>query len=135
MPSALLLFHTLSPLLSSIDCIIFNSLQNKFFGDQPAIDVLTKNRNALLGVATNDDGKQVEDGARNPPWVQCCLKSYYRDKSKSTVSNIWHSIGGRLGLIVIVLYVGWKLYSISVFLVSNTNLKKNQSQGHRHSQL
>ncbi|XP_062118987.1 uncharacterized protein LOC133832692 [Humulus lupulus] len=59
---------------------------NKFFGDQPAIDVLTKKRNALLGVATNDDGKQVEEDARYPPWVQCCLKSHYLDKY-----DIWGS--------------------------------------------
>lgn len=32
----------------------------------------------LLGVPKSDDDGQeeIEGGARNPPWVQCCLKSH-----------------------------------------------------------
>lgn len=92
-------YFTPLPLLSSIDCIIFNLWQNKFFGDQPAIDVLTKKRNALLGVATNDDGKQVEEDARYPPWVQCCLKSHYLDKSDIWGSQQYRIFGTRLVVI------------------------------------
>ncbi|XP_060960682.1 protection of telomeres protein 1b-like [Cannabis sativa] len=56
--------------------------ENKLFWQSTPIDVLTRKRNALLRVTTNDDGKQVEDGiAKNPPWLQCCLKSYSLDKS------------------------------------------------------
>ncbi|XP_062109722.1 protection of telomeres protein 1a-like [Humulus lupulus] len=77
---------TLEDPTARIHVYLYGEDGNKFFGDQPAIDVLTNKRNALLGVATNDDGKEVEEDARNPPWVKCCLKSYYLDKS-----NIWGS--------------------------------------------
>ncbi|XP_062085642.1 uncharacterized protein LOC133791741 [Humulus lupulus] len=73
--------------------------QNKFFGDQPAIDVLTKKQNALLGVATNDDRKQLEEDARYPPWVQCCLKSHYLDKSDIWGSQQYRIFGTRLVVI------------------------------------
>ncbi|KAG8388039.1 hypothetical protein BUALT_Bualt02G0083700 [Buddleja alternifolia] len=55
-----------------------------FFGDSHSADVLTKKRNMLLGL--------VEDGAkRNPPWIQCCLKSYYIDKN-----DVWESRNYRI---------------------------------------
>ena len=57
--------------------------QEKFFGGYPTVDILKRKRNVLLGMAaaSDDDGKEIEDGARNPPWMQCCLKSYYLVKS------------------------------------------------------
>jgi hypothetical protein len=42
---------------------------------------LKRKLNKLLGVAISDDGKEIKDAPRNPPWVQCCLKSYYLDKN------------------------------------------------------
>ncbi|XP_062118032.1 protection of telomeres protein 1b-like isoform X2 [Humulus lupulus] len=87
---------TLEDPTARIHAYLYGEDGNKFFGDQLAIDVLTKKRNALLGVATNDVGKQVEDDARNPPWVQCCLKSYYLDKSDIWGSRQYQIFGTRL---------------------------------------
>ncbi|XP_062099090.1 protection of telomeres protein 1a-like [Humulus lupulus] len=56
-------------------------------------------QNALLGVATNDDGKQVEEDARYRPWVQCCLKSHYLDKSDIWGSRQYRIFGTRLVVI------------------------------------
>ncbi|KAI3747340.1 hypothetical protein L6452_09794 [Arctium lappa] len=53
----------------------------KFFGGYPSIDTMIKLQNALLGVEEKGAEKP-----RNPPWIQCCLKSYYVDKT-----NIWGS--------------------------------------------
>ncbi|WCJ42080.1 Nucleic acid-binding OB-fold-like protein [Euphorbia peplus] len=58
-----------------------------FFGGRPSVDVLTRKRNSLLGVTENDDVTEnndvteIDDAPRKPPWVQCCLKSYYLDKN------------------------------------------------------
>nr|XP_043632870.1 protection of telomeres protein 1b-like isoform X2 [Erigeron canadensis] len=58
----------------------------KFFGGDtvPSIDTMIKMHNALLGVEEETDHSNAKP--RNPPWVQCCLKSYYVDKN-----DIWGS--------------------------------------------
>ncbi|KAF4352742.1 hypothetical protein F8388_003395 [Cannabis sativa] len=73
---------TLEDATARIHAYLYGKDGNKLFWRSTPIDVLTRKRNALLRVTTNDDGKQVEDGiAKNPPWLQCCLKSYSLDKS------------------------------------------------------
>lgn len=59
--------------------------QEKLFGGYPSVDVLKRKINKLLGVAVSD-GQEIKDAPRNPPWVQCCLKSYYIDRN-----DIWGS--------------------------------------------
>lgn len=58
--------------------------QVNFFGNSHSVDMLTKKRNMLLGVANEDTEPTVKNVSRHPPWIQCCLKSYYIDKS-----DIW----------------------------------------------
>ncbi|XP_062114420.1 uncharacterized protein LOC133825506 [Humulus lupulus] len=91
-------FSSNAPLIENSDARIVVP-DNKFFGDQPGIDVLTKKQNALLGVATNDDGKQVVEDARYPPWVQCFLKSHYLDKYDICGSQQYRIFGTRLVVI------------------------------------
>jgi len=65
----------------------YTSSKVEFFGGYPSIEVMIKKWNTLLGISeSDDDGKKYEDAPRNPPWVQCCLKSYYLNKS-----DIWGS--------------------------------------------
>lgn len=52
-----------------------------FFGDVQSVDMLTTKLNKLLGVGNEDGMLQVENVTRNPPWIQCCLFSYYTDGS------------------------------------------------------
>lgn len=59
--------------------------QEKLFGGYPSVDVLKRKINKLLGVAVSDE-QEIKDAPRNPPWVQCCLKSYYIDRN-----DIWGS--------------------------------------------
>ncbi|KAL0464148.1 UNVERIFIED_CONTAM: Protection of telomeres protein 1b [Sesamum latifolium] len=63
----------------------------KFFGNCQSVDMLTKIRNMLLGVADEDGAPTLKNVPRNPPWIQCCLKSYYIDKS-----DIWGSRNYRI---------------------------------------
>ncbi|XP_010491189.1 PREDICTED: protection of telomeres protein 1b-like isoform X2 [Camelina sativa] len=47
----------------------------KFFGcDQSDEEAIVKKMNRLLG------GEEMEQVPRNPPWVQCCLFSFYKHK-------------------------------------------------------
>lgn len=59
----------------------------KFFGGYPipTLDTMIKMQNALLGVEETDDAVPNEK-PRSPPWVQCCIKSYYIDEN-----DIWSS--------------------------------------------
>ncbi|XP_015882717.3 protection of telomeres protein 1b isoform X1 [Ziziphus jujuba] len=69
----------------------------KFFGGYPTADVLTRKRNVLLGMtAADDNGKETEGAARNPPWIHCCLKSYYLTKSDPWGSRHYRIFGTKL---------------------------------------
>ncbi|PIN05808.1 hypothetical protein CDL12_21650 [Handroanthus impetiginosus] len=69
---------TLEDPTARIHAFLYAEDGTKFFGDFHSVDMLRKKRNMLLGVADEDD---VNNVSRNPPWIQCCLKSYYLDKS------------------------------------------------------
>lgn len=82
--------HTQRDVILNMSRIIL--VQTNFFGGSHSIDMLTKKRNMLLGIADEDDGTQtVQKVSRNPPWIECCLKSYYTDKS-----DIWGSRNYRI---------------------------------------
>lgn len=49
-----------------------------------------------MAAASDDNGKEIEDGARNPPWMQCCIKSYYIDKSDRWGSRNFRIFGTTL---------------------------------------
>lgn len=69
-----------------VHAFVYGEDGEKFFDGQSSIEILTKKRNKLLGVALNEEGKETENAPRNPPWIQLCLKSYYLDKY-----DIWGS--------------------------------------------
>ncbi|KAJ4951684.1 hypothetical protein NE237_028516 [Protea cynaroides] len=70
---------TLEDPTARIHAYLYAEDGEKFFDGYPPIDVLKRNQNKLLGITESDDGKVVE-APRNPPWVKCCIKSYYFDK-------------------------------------------------------
>ncbi|XP_009408094.2 protection of telomeres protein 1a isoform X3 [Musa acuminata AAA Group] len=53
----------------------------KFFEGYPTTEVLTSKMDKLLGITDTDGQAGSDDGFRNPPWVWCCLKSYYLDEN------------------------------------------------------
>jgi len=52
----------------------------KFFGGCLTEEVVIKKMNKLLGMPESED-EEVALLTRNPPWIWCCLISYYRDKN------------------------------------------------------
>ncbi|KAI3463704.1 hypothetical protein Pfo_020367 [Paulownia fortunei] len=78
---------TLEDPTARIRAFIYAEDGTNFFGNYHSDDVLTKKRNMLLGVADEDR----QNVSRNPPWIQCCLKSYYIDRS-----DIWGSRNYRI---------------------------------------
>ncbi|KAH9763434.1 protection of telomeres protein 1b [Citrus sinensis] len=76
---------TLEDPTARIHAFVYAEDGEKLFGGYPFVDVLKRKINKLLGVAVSD-GQEIKDAPRNPPWVQCCLKSYYIDRN-----DIWGS--------------------------------------------
>ncbi|CAH1436759.1 unnamed protein product [Lactuca virosa] len=66
---------TLEDATARIHACLYDKDAEKFFGGYPDDDKMIKLHKVLLGIDENN-GK-----ARNPPWIDCCLKSYYVDKS------------------------------------------------------
>ncbi|KAL6552468.1 hypothetical protein OROHE_007832 [Orobanche hederae] len=81
---------TLEDPTARIHAFLYAEDGTKFFGNFISVDVLTRKRNMLLGVADEDKVGTV-NVSRNPPWIQCCLKSYYVDKS-----DVWGSRNYRI---------------------------------------
>ncbi|OVA01584.1 Telomeric single stranded DNA binding POT1/Cdc13 [Macleaya cordata] len=85
---------TLEDPTARIHAYIYAEDGERFFDGYPSMEVLTRKRNRLLGITKGDDVK--EDAARNPPWVQCCLKSYYLDKANPWETRNYRIFGTRL---------------------------------------
>lgn len=67
-----------------------------FFNGYPPVDVLATKINKLLGITKSNSGEDEVNAPRNPPWVQCCIKSYYLDKSKPWETRRYKIFGTRL---------------------------------------
>lgn len=74
----------------------FCELQVEFFVGYPAVNLrqqgdtvgaLRRKVERLLGVS--------ENGPPNPPWVNCCLMSYYLDKERPQESRRYRIFGTR----------------------------------------
>ncbi|KAI3977750.1 hypothetical protein MKX01_039813 [Papaver californicum] len=90
---------TLEDSTARINAYLYDEDGVKFFGGYPTVEVLRKNMNQLLGIDDEDDGIYDEKNKRvvlNPPWVQCCLKSYYLDKNDQWGSRTYRFFGTKL---------------------------------------
>ncbi|PWA85606.1 nucleic acid-binding, OB-fold-like protein [Artemisia annua] len=65
---------TLEDPTARIHAYLYAEDAEKFFGGYPSINTMFRMHNALLGIDETDVEKP-----RNPPWVQCCIKSYATD--------------------------------------------------------
>ncbi|XP_019165263.1 PREDICTED: protection of telomeres protein 1a-like isoform X6 [Ipomoea nil] len=80
---------TLEDPTARIRAFLYKDDAEEFFARFPSPDdVLTREWNALLGIPNTDDCSEVGDASssRHPPWIDCCLKSYYIDKN-----DVWGS--------------------------------------------
>lgn len=72
---------TLEDPTARIHAFLYKEDAEEFFTHFPSPDdVLTRKWNSLLGIPKPGDCSAVGDASRNPPWIECCLKSYYVDK-------------------------------------------------------
>ncbi|KGN64177.1 protection of telomeres protein 1a isoform X1 [Cucumis sativus] len=76
-----------------IHALLYAEDGKQFFGGYPSSDALTRKRNKLLGVPASEKN---EASTRDPPWVQCCLKSYYLNKQDVLGSRQYRIFGTRL---------------------------------------
>nr|GMC78465.1 protection of telomeres protein 1B-like isoform X1 [Ipomoea batatas] len=78
---------TLEDPTARIRAFLYKDDAEEFFARFPSPDdALTREWNALLGIPNTDDCSEVGDASRHPPWIDCCLKSYYIDKN-----DVWGS--------------------------------------------
>ncbi|XP_057952658.1 protection of telomeres protein 1a-like isoform X5 [Malania oleifera] len=78
-------------------CFRVRKTKEKFFEGYPPVDVLKRKRNKLLGVDESECGKRINDApTRNPPWIECCLKSYYLVKTDAWGSRNYRIFGTKL---------------------------------------
>ncbi|KZV41682.1 protection of telomeres protein 1b-like [Dorcoceras hygrometricum] len=68
----------------------------KFFGNDFSADMLARKRNMLLGIEGDDFEHTLKNVSINPPWVECCLKSYYLDKNDAWGSRNYRIFGTTL---------------------------------------
>ncbi|XP_042511828.1 protection of telomeres protein 1b-like [Macadamia integrifolia] len=71
---------TLEDPTARIHAFVYAEDGEKFFDGYPTFDILKRKQNKLLGITETDEGKEIEMAPRHPPWIQCCLRSYYLDK-------------------------------------------------------
>ncbi|XP_009800140.1 protection of telomeres protein 1b-like [Nicotiana tabacum] len=82
---------TLEDPTARIHAYLYAEDAEQFFDGYPSVYALTKKRNLLLGTSEGDDGSEMNDYSRNPPWIKCCLKSYHIDDS-----DVWGSRNFRI---------------------------------------
>lgn len=80
--------------------VLSHTDQVKFFKGYPTTEVLTSKMDKLLGITDTDGQAGSDDGVRNPPWVWCCLKSYYLDENNPRGSRRYRIFSTTL--------VGWQ---------------------------
>ncbi|KAI3925498.1 hypothetical protein MKX01_022007 [Papaver californicum] len=90
---------TLQDPTARIQAYLYDEDGVKFFGGHPTVDVLRRKRNELLGIDDEEVDGHDEENKRvviNPPWIQCCLKSYYLHKNDQWGSRMYRIFGTKL---------------------------------------
>ncbi|KAK6925302.1 hypothetical protein RJ641_009628 [Dillenia turbinata] len=87
---------TLEDPTARIHAFVYAEDGEKFFEGYPTTDVMGRKINKLIGITEGDDGKEIVDAPRNPPWIQCCIKSYYQDKTDCWGSRNYRIFGTTL---------------------------------------
>ncbi|XP_066343044.1 protection of telomeres protein 1b-like [Miscanthus floridulus] len=77
---------TLEDPTARIHAFVHKDEMVKFFGGFLTEETVKKKMNKLLGNPEPEDSEEGAPLTRNPPWIWCCLMSYYKDKN-----DIWGS--------------------------------------------
>lgn len=68
---------TLEDPTARIHAFVYDKDGEDLFGGYPSLGEVRKKLNRLFGVGDkNDDSLWAKDNARNPPWINVCIKSY-----------------------------------------------------------
>lgn len=84
---------TLEDPTTRIHAYVYREDGEIFFGGYPTYEELNSKMNMLLGVT--DNLGQVR-ATRDPPWICCCLKSYFLDKSNPWGTRRYQIFGTKL---------------------------------------
>ncbi|KAK9136556.1 hypothetical protein Sjap_007150 [Stephania japonica] len=84
---------TLEDATARLHAFVFSEDGEKFFQGHPSNEELIVKRDRLLGITVNDCGVGNRPTSRNPPWVQCCIKSYYHRKDDPWGSRQYRIFG------------------------------------------
>ncbi|XP_058093874.1 protection of telomeres protein 1a-like isoform X2 [Magnolia sinica] len=87
---------TLEDPTARIHAYVFAEDGVKFFEGYPPPDTLTRKMNKLLGLTESGSSEDSDNVSRNPPWVQCCIKSYYLVKSNPWETRRYRIFGTKL---------------------------------------
>ncbi|XP_008661638.1 protection of telomeres protein 1b isoform X1 [Zea mays] len=77
---------TLEDPTARIHAYVHKNYLVQFFGGFLTEEAITKKMNKLLGIPEPEDSEEGAPLTRNPPWIWCCLTSFYMDKN-----NPWDS--------------------------------------------
>ncbi|GJW79950.1 protein DETOXIFICATION 44, chloroplastic isoform X1 [Tanacetum coccineum] len=103
---------TLEDPTARIHAYLYAEDAEMFFGGYPSVEKLIKMHNTLLGVDEADDKKP-----RNPPWVQCCIKSFCTDDNDIWVrenESYLHDSSGALLLLLLQMHCVRVLHGLIV---------------------
>lgn len=87
---------TLEDPTARIHAYVYGDDGETFFNGYPPADVLNTKINKLLGITESNSSEDECNAPRNPPWVQCCIKSYYLDKSNPWETRRYKIFGTKL---------------------------------------
>ncbi|GAB2231895.1 hypothetical protein Drorol1_Dr00010913 [Drosera rotundifolia] len=87
---------TLEDPTGRLHAYVYSEDGEMFFNGYPLIHEMRRKQNMLLGIQENDNGDELEDAPRSPPWIELCIKSYYVDKSNPWRSRRYRIFGTRL---------------------------------------
>ncbi|KAI4329990.1 hypothetical protein MLD38_028307 [Melastoma candidum] len=87
---------TLEDPTARVHAFVYDEDGATFFQGYPSHDILQRSMNQLLGLDENYDGNGTEYTERNPPVIQCCLKTYYLNKDDIWGTRCFRVFGTRL---------------------------------------
>lgn len=86
---------TLEDPTARIQAYVYDKEGEKLFGGKPAPIEVSKKMNKLLGVE-GPERKQGPSVSRNPPWIWCCIWSYYTDEKDPWSSRRYRIFGTKV---------------------------------------
>uniref|UniRef100_A0A7N0V424 Telomeric single stranded DNA binding POT1/Cdc13 domain-containing protein n=2 Tax=Kalanchoe fedtschenkoi TaxID=63787 RepID=A0A7N0V424_KALFE len=95
---------TLEDATARIHAFVYAEDGEQMFGKNPSSVELKEMRNKFLGIKVDEAGNELVNIPRNPPWIECYIKSYYLDKKDPWVSRRYRMYGSEFKELVPVIH-------------------------------